>query len=265
MATHPQTLYGLADSPVDLAAFMLDHGDGTGQPGLVTQVLEGTLQSDLTRDDLLDNITHYWLTNTGSPRLARRRGSRDVPVASRGGPCSPMCTCPRGHVVLVDIWTFTCSYRLRTEPYVRTWSQAYRTDGLVVIGVHTVRPCRVRGAPRSRGKVVGTAPPGRVHRHLHQKALVKATGRGGAPGSGTHVPEAGSPAKHGRSDATAVHRHMRRHRPGPLAGTSSHKEGIVMTAHWPVPAGLHSDSARLPSRVSCRRSTAPRDGSIRRR
>ena len=65
MGTRPQTLYGLADSPVDLAAFMLDHGDGTGQPGLVTQVLEGTLQSDLARDDLLDNITLYWLTNTG--------------------------------------------------------------------------------------------------------------------------------------------------------------------------------------------------------
>ena len=65
MATRPQTLYGLADSPVDLAAFMLDHGDGTGQPGLVEQVLQGTYQSDLTRDDLLDNITLYWLTNTG--------------------------------------------------------------------------------------------------------------------------------------------------------------------------------------------------------
>jgi pimeloyl-ACP methyl ester carboxylesterase len=65
MGTRPQTLYGLADSPVDLAAFMLDHGDGTGQPGLVEQVLQGRLQSDLTRDDLLDNITLYWLTNTG--------------------------------------------------------------------------------------------------------------------------------------------------------------------------------------------------------
>ena len=65
MATRPQTLYGLADSPVDLAAFALDHGDGTGQPGLVEKVLAGTYQSDLTRDDLLDNITLYWLTNTG--------------------------------------------------------------------------------------------------------------------------------------------------------------------------------------------------------
>ena len=65
MTTRPQTLYGLADSPVDLAAFMLDHGDGTGQPGLVEQALQGHLQSPLTRDDILDNITLYWLTNTG--------------------------------------------------------------------------------------------------------------------------------------------------------------------------------------------------------
>jgi hypothetical protein len=56
----------------------------------------------------------------GTAAAVPRRGSRDVPVASLGGPCSPMCTCPRGHVV------------------------------------------------------------------LHQKALVKATGRGGAPGSGAH-------------------------------------------------------------------------------
>ena len=65
MSTRPQTLYGLADSPADLAAFMLDHGDGTGQPGLVEKALNGELQSPLTRDDILDNITLYWLTNTG--------------------------------------------------------------------------------------------------------------------------------------------------------------------------------------------------------
>jgi pimeloyl-ACP methyl ester carboxylesterase len=65
MTTRPQTLYGLADSPADLAAFMLDHGDGSGQPGLVEQALQGDLDSALTRDDILDNITLYWLTNTG--------------------------------------------------------------------------------------------------------------------------------------------------------------------------------------------------------
>jgi thiol-disulfide isomerase/thioredoxin len=43
----------------------------------------------------------------------------------------------RGHVVLVNFWTLTCINWLRTEPYVRAWSQAYRNDGLIVIGVHT--------------------------------------------------------------------------------------------------------------------------------
>jgi thiol-disulfide isomerase/thioredoxin len=43
----------------------------------------------------------------------------------------------RGRVVLVNFWTLTCINWLRQEPYVRAWAQAYRDDGLVVIGVHT--------------------------------------------------------------------------------------------------------------------------------
>jgi thiol-disulfide isomerase/thioredoxin len=43
----------------------------------------------------------------------------------------------RGHAVLVNFWTLTCINWLRQEPYVRAWSQAYRDDGLVVVGVHT--------------------------------------------------------------------------------------------------------------------------------
>ena len=65
MSTRPQTMYGLADSPIDLAAFAIDHGDGTGQPGLIAKVLDGSRPGELTRDDILDNITLYWLTNTG--------------------------------------------------------------------------------------------------------------------------------------------------------------------------------------------------------
>jgi hypothetical protein len=57
MTTRPQALYGLADSLAGLAAFMLDHGDGAGQPRLVEGALQGTLDIALTRDDLLDNIT----------------------------------------------------------------------------------------------------------------------------------------------------------------------------------------------------------------
>jgi thiol-disulfide isomerase/thioredoxin len=43
----------------------------------------------------------------------------------------------RGRVVVVNFWTLTCINWLRTEPYVRAWSRAYRDGGLVVIGVHT--------------------------------------------------------------------------------------------------------------------------------
>jgi thiol-disulfide isomerase/thioredoxin len=63
----------------------------------------------------------------------------------------------RGHVVLVDFWTLTCINWLRTEPYVRAWSQGYRDDGLVVIGVHTPEFSfeheieRVRRATKERG------------------------------------------------------------------------------------------------------------------
>jgi pimeloyl-ACP methyl ester carboxylesterase len=62
MATHPQTLYGIADSPVGLAAWMIDH-DATSL-ALIARVFEGKAEG-LSRDDILDNITLYWLTNTG--------------------------------------------------------------------------------------------------------------------------------------------------------------------------------------------------------
>ena len=68
MAARPQTLYGIADSPVGLAAWLLDHDDGGGQPAAaVVAALSRTTSAtgELTRDDILDNITLFWLTNTG--------------------------------------------------------------------------------------------------------------------------------------------------------------------------------------------------------
>jgi hypothetical protein len=70
MGTRPQTLSGLADSPAGLAAWLLDHGDGYGQPAaaitsaVVGRTINGHSAGALTRDDVLDNITLYWLTNT---------------------------------------------------------------------------------------------------------------------------------------------------------------------------------------------------------
>jgi pimeloyl-ACP methyl ester carboxylesterase len=68
MAARPQTLYGIADSPVGLAAWLLDHNDADDQPAAtVVSALDRTTSAtgELTRDEVLDNITLYWLTNTG--------------------------------------------------------------------------------------------------------------------------------------------------------------------------------------------------------
>jgi pimeloyl-ACP methyl ester carboxylesterase len=61
MAGRPQTLYAIADSPIGLAAWILDHDDASEE--LITRVFAGGAEG-LTRDDILDNITLYWLTNT---------------------------------------------------------------------------------------------------------------------------------------------------------------------------------------------------------
>ena len=61
MGLRPQTLYGIADSPVGLAAYFLDHDARSYE--MITRVFEGKSEG-LTRDDILDNITITWLTNT---------------------------------------------------------------------------------------------------------------------------------------------------------------------------------------------------------
>lgn len=61
MNNRPQTLYGLADSPIGLAAWMLDHDIKSQE--LIARVFDGKKEG-LTRDDILDNVTLYWLTNT---------------------------------------------------------------------------------------------------------------------------------------------------------------------------------------------------------
>jgi pimeloyl-ACP methyl ester carboxylesterase len=62
MGNRPQTLYAIEDSPIGLAAWMLDHD--AASLDLITRVFEGASEG-LTRDDILDNVTLYWLTRTG--------------------------------------------------------------------------------------------------------------------------------------------------------------------------------------------------------
>ena len=63
MANRPQTLYGLTDSPIGLASFLLDHDPRSYE--LIARTFDGQ-HTGLTRDDVLDNITLYWLTNSAA-------------------------------------------------------------------------------------------------------------------------------------------------------------------------------------------------------
>src|SRR5437588_5280634 len=61
MANRPQTLYAIADSPIGLAAWMLDHD--AASLALIARVFEGQSEG-LTREDIVENISLYWFTNT---------------------------------------------------------------------------------------------------------------------------------------------------------------------------------------------------------
>ena len=79
MALRPQTLYAIADSPVGLAAWILDHDARSYD--LIARVFDG-IPEGLTRDDVLDNITFYWLTNTA---VSSARLYWDSAQTSKGG------------------------------------------------------------------------------------------------------------------------------------------------------------------------------------
>ena len=87
MGQRPQSLYGIADSPVGLAAYFLDH-DALSY-ALISRVFAGEA-AGLTRDDVLDNVTITWLTNTAHFRGASLLGEQ-APVSERQGRLDPGC------------------------------------------------------------------------------------------------------------------------------------------------------------------------------
>src|SRR5204863_3156619 len=84
MSSRPQTLYGIADSPVGLAAWILDHDIRSYE--LIARVFDGKAEG-LTRDDILDNITMYWLTNTAIS--SARLYWETVQISTGGGFINP--------------------------------------------------------------------------------------------------------------------------------------------------------------------------------
>ncbi len=79
MANRPQTLYGIVDSPVGLAAWMVDHDIRSYE--MISRAFDGKMEG-LTRDDVLDNVTLYWLTNTA---ISSARLYWDTARISTGG------------------------------------------------------------------------------------------------------------------------------------------------------------------------------------
>jgi len=79
MSNRPQTLYGIVDSPVGLAAWMLDH-DARSQE-MIARVFDGKTEG-LSKDDILDNVTLYWVTNTA---ISSARLYWDTTQAATGG------------------------------------------------------------------------------------------------------------------------------------------------------------------------------------
>jgi pimeloyl-ACP methyl ester carboxylesterase len=89
MGLRPQTLYGISDSPVGLAAYFLDHDKWSYE--LISRVFDGEA-AGLTRDDILDNVTITWLTNTALSG-ARLYWENKLPYLSVKGVCSTKGVC----------------------------------------------------------------------------------------------------------------------------------------------------------------------------
>jgi pimeloyl-ACP methyl ester carboxylesterase len=104
MGNRPQTLYGLADSPVALAAWIIDHDIWTYRQ--ITRVFDGE-QLGLTRDDIVDNITLYWLTNTGVSSARLYWENKSLFVTPKG----------------VNIPVVVSSFPEEIFPIPRTWAE----------------------------------------------------------------------------------------------------------------------------------------------
>jgi pimeloyl-ACP methyl ester carboxylesterase len=143
MGTRPQTLTGLSDSPIGLATFMIDHDARSLE--LIARSFDGVPEG-LTRDDVLDNITLFWLTNTGvsASRLYweykggffRPKGVK-IPVAASAFPddlyYAPRSWAERAYPKLVHF------NRLPKGGHFAAWEQPKALTEELRVGLRSVR------------------------------------------------------------------------------------------------------------------------------
>jgi pimeloyl-ACP methyl ester carboxylesterase len=122
-ATRPQTIgYALLDSPVALAAWMLDH-DTDSYYKVSGAFVDGKPTGNLTRDHILDNITLYWLTGTGAS-AARSYWESGQATAKAGGQAPPPMTLPFGFTTFPgEIWKTPRSWVEKAYPNVSYFNE----------------------------------------------------------------------------------------------------------------------------------------------
>jgi pimeloyl-ACP methyl ester carboxylesterase len=128
-ATRPQTIgYALLDSPVALAAWMLDH-DTDAYYKISRAFVDGQVSGNLTRDRVLDNITLYWLTGTGASaaRSYWESYGADAPAAEAAAQTPPPVTVPVGFTTFPgEIWKTPRSWAEQSYPTLSYFSEADR-------------------------------------------------------------------------------------------------------------------------------------------
>ena len=125
-ATRPQTIgYGLLDSPVALAAWMLDH-DTDSYYKIASAFVDGKPSGNLTRDHILDNVTLYWLTGTGAS-AARSYWESGQATAKTAGQAPPPMNLPFGFTTFPgEIWRTPRSWVDKNYPNVIYFNEVDR-------------------------------------------------------------------------------------------------------------------------------------------
>jgi pimeloyl-ACP methyl ester carboxylesterase len=148
-ATRPQTIgYALLDSPVALAAWMLDH-DTDSYYKIAGAFVDGEPSGNLTRDHILDNVTLYWLTATGAS-AARSYWESGQAQARAAGQAPPPMTLPFGFTTFPgEIWRTPRSWAEKAYPNVSYFNEAERGGHFAAWEEPQLFSAEVRAAFRS--------------------------------------------------------------------------------------------------------------------
>jgi pimeloyl-ACP methyl ester carboxylesterase len=127
MATRPQTIgYALLDSPVALAAWMLDH-DTDSYYKISHAFIDGEPSGNLTRDHILDNVTLYWLTGTGASAARSYWENGRAAAAAAAGQAPPEALVPAGFTTFPgEIWRTPRSWVEKSYPNVIYFNEVDR-------------------------------------------------------------------------------------------------------------------------------------------